>query len=183
VCSSPSTRTLPIARWRCAVAAALLCLGLATGADTRAQPTFTVTVGGNVAQALSLTVSDLKRYPAHQVDYAATRDSHQQNGTGAVRHYTGCLLRDLLAAAQPVERHPRDLRKSYVVATASDGYEVVFSWAELFISPIGDAAFVVYERDGTPLADDEGRIALIVTADMRPVRHVKWLKSLTLQGS
>jgi hypothetical protein len=70
-----------------------------------------------------------------------------------------------------------------VLATASDGYEAVFSWAELFISPVGDSVFVVYERDGAPLADDEGRIALIVTTDQRPVRHVKWLQTLTLRAA
>jgi hypothetical protein len=99
----------------------------------------------------------------------------------ASRQYTGCLLRDILAAAGPTERAPRDFRKSYVVATASDGYEVVFSWAELFISPIGDTVFVVYERDGAPLADDEGRLALIALSDLRPARHVKWLRALTLR--
>jgi len=98
-----------------------------------------------------------------------------------VRHYTGCRLRDVLAAAKPIESKARDLRKSYVVATAGDGYEVVFSWAELFISPTGDNVFVVYERDGAPLGDDEGRIALIVTSDTRPVRHVKWLQALKLR--
>jgi len=69
------------------------------------------------------------------------------------------------------------------VAAASDGYEVVFSWAELFVSPVGDSVFVVYERDSAPLPDDEGRIALIVLTDTRPVRHVKWLRSLTLRGA
>ena len=39
------------------------------------------------------------------------------------------------------------------------------------------------ERDGAPLADDEGRIALIVTTDQRPIRHVKWLQALTLRAA
>ena len=90
-------------------------------------------------------------------------------------------MRDVLSAAKPVENKPRELRKSYVVATASDGYEVVFSWAELFVSPVGDSVYVVYARDGAPLSDDEGRIALIVITDMRPIRHVKWLQRLTLR--
>jgi len=79
-------------------------------------------------------------------------------------------LRDVLSAAKPVENKPRELRKSYVAATASDEYEVVFSWAELFISSVGDSVFVVYERDGAALPDDEGRIALIVVSDVRPMR-------------
>ena len=73
------------------------------------------------------------------------------------------------------------MRRSYVVAVASDGYEVVFSWAELFVSPIGDNVYVVYERDDAPLPDDEGRFALIAAGDARPVRHVKWLATLRLE--
>ena len=64
------------------------------------------------------------------------------------RRYTGCLLRDVLNAAKPTESKPRELRRSYVVAAASDGYEVVFSWGELFLSPAGENVYVVYERDG-----------------------------------
>ena len=127
-------------------------------------------------------MADLQRYPAHQVEYVP-RNSVEEKGAGPARRYTGCLLRDVLAAAKPTESKPRELRKSYVVATASDGYEVVFSWAELFVSPVGDNVFVVYERDGAQLPDDEGPIALIAITDMRPVRHVKWLRSLTLHAA
>ena len=51
------------------------------------------------------------------------------------------------------------------MATASGEYAVVFSWAELFVSPVGDSVLVVYERDGAPIPDDEGRIALIAVTD------------------
>jgi hypothetical protein len=107
----------------------------------------------------------------------------QQKAAGPARRYVGCLLRDVLTAAKPVESKPRELRKSYVVVTASDGYEVVFSWAELFVSPLGDKVFVVYERDGAQLPDDEGPIALIAITDTRPARRVKWLRSLTLRAA
>ncbi|HTS22432.1 MAG TPA: molybdopterin-dependent oxidoreductase [Casimicrobiaceae bacterium] len=171
--------SLPLSRLLVAAFVTLLwAAGLA--AQTSSPVSSTLAVAGNVEQPLSLTVADLKRYPAHQVDYAPGRGEHK-GGPGPIRHYRGCLLRDVLAAARPVEGNPRELRKSYVVATAGDGYEVVFSWAELFLTPIGDGVYVVYERDGAALPDDEGRIALIVTSDARPVRHVKWLKALALR--
>jgi hypothetical protein len=50
-------------------------------------------------------------------------------------------------------------------------------------SPCGDNAFIVYEHDGAPLADDEERITLIGVTDVRPVRHVRWLKALTLRAA
>ena len=69
-----------------------------------------------------------------------------------------------------------------VIVTASDGYHAIFSWAELYLSPIGEGAMIVYERDGAPLADNEGPLALVSLKDLRPgPRHVKWLKSIELR--
>jgi DMSO/TMAO reductase YedYZ molybdopterin-dependent catalytic subunit len=140
-----------------------------------------LSISGNVAEPLALTVDDLKRYPAQAVAYSPSGGTSSSTPSAPARHYTGVALRDVLNAAKPTEGKPRDLRRSYVVATASDGYEAVFSWGELFISPVGDSVFVVYERDGAPLADDEGRFALIAVNDLRPARHVKWLRRLTLR--
>lgn len=169
-------------RWQIVVALLGLCSSAGIAAQAASPVTTTITVAGNVAQSLSLTVDDLKRYSARQIDYIPAQTEHKA-GSVPSRRYTGCLLRDVLAVAKPLENKPRELRKSYIVATASDGYEVVFSWAELFVSPLGDNVFVVYERDGAPLPDDEGRIALIVLTDLRPVRHVKWLKALTVRAA
>jgi len=168
------------ARWPALLLLATLSWAGGLAAQTASPVSSTISVAGNVERPLSLTVADLKRYPAHEIDYVPGRGEHKA-APGPTRRYTGCLLREVLAAAKPVERNPRELRKSYVVATAGDGYEVVFSWAELFLSPVGDSVYVVYERDGAPVPDDEGRIALVVTSDVRPVRHVKWLKALTLR--
>jgi len=169
-----------LTHWHVLLALLALCSSAETVAQAAAPITTTVTVGGNVSQPLSLTLADLKGYPAHQIDYVPAQ-TESKSGTAPARRYTGCLLRDVLVGAKPVENKPRELRRSYVVATASDGYEVVFSWAELFVSPVGDNVYIVYERDGASLSDDEGRIALIVITDERPVRHVKWLQTLTLR--
>lgn len=166
--------------WHLVLALLVLCSSTEIAAQAAGSITTTLTVGGNVSQSLSLSVADLKRYPAHQIDYVPPQTEHKSNSEPA-RRYTGCLLRDVLAAAKPTEAKPRDLRRSYVIASGSDGYEVVFSWAELFVSAVGDNVYVVYERDGAPLADDEGRIALVVLTDLRPVRHVKWLSTLILR--
>ena len=172
---------LRVASVRFVLALLALCWSAGIAAQA-AVPVTTISISGNVAEPLTLTVADLKRYPAHEIQYVAGRGADHKTGGGPARQYTGCLLRDVLAAAKPTEGKPRELRKSYVVATASDGYEVVFSWAELFISPIGDNVYIVYARDGDPLADDEGRFALIAATDTRPARHVKWLQTLMLRA-
>ena len=68
------------------------------------------------------------------------------------------------------------------IASASDGYKVVFSWSELFNSPIGDGVLVMFEKDGNPIGDEEGRLALISTKDIRTgSRHVKWLNDIEVR--
>lgn len=120
-----------------------LCLSAGIAAQAAAPVTTTVSISGNVAEPLTLTVAYLKRYPAHEIQHVAGRGADHKTGDEPARQYTGCLLRDVLAADKPTEGKPRELRKSCIVAAASDGYEVVFSWAELFISPIGDNVYIV----------------------------------------
>jgi DMSO/TMAO reductase YedYZ molybdopterin-dependent catalytic subunit len=168
------------------VIASLLVAALLGQASAQApgRVTTTLTVKGNVARELTLSVEELKQLPRKELEDARTVRDAASSGAGSplVRRYAGCLLRDVLDRAQPVERSRFDLRRSIVIATASDGYRAVFSWAELYLSPIGDAALVVVERDGQPLDDSEGRIALISLGDTRPgPRHVKWLQSIELR--
>lgn len=163
-----------------ALGALFLCVSVA--AQSTAQTPNTLRVEGNFAQPLLLTVEDLKRYPAHSVEVPPRDESEPASaGTPPARRYRGALLRDLVTAAKPTERGPRDLRRSYVLVTASDGYQVVFSWAELFIAPAGGSVLVAYEQDGRPLAEGEGPMALIAATDTRPARHVKWLQSIQLK--
>ena len=146
--------------------------------------TTSLTVKGSVERELSLSVEDLKRLPVQRIDdLRSVRDAAgAATSSETTRHYTGCLLRDVLERAKPLEKKRLDFRKSVVIATASDGYRAVFSWAELYLSPIGDGVLVVYERDGAPLGDNEGKIALVSLRDTRPgPRHVKWLQSIELR--
>jgi len=172
-----------IRRLRASVALAALTAVVVPLAHTAAaaEPslvTTTLAVRGAVAMPLSLSVADLGKFPVHRVD--DTRVVRAQGGASeAARQFAGCLLRDVLNAAKLTESDRLDLRRTIIVATASDGYKAVFSWAELFNTAIGDGVLIVYERDGAPLGDDEGRIALISLKDTRPgPRHVKWLSSI-----
>ena len=143
-----------------------------------AQITTSVRVGGTVEQPLTLGVEDLKQFAPRRIEDVriVEQEGRREERT---RRYVGVLLRDVLDRAKPVEKDRLDLRRSAILATASDGYKVVFSWAELYLSPIGDGVLVYYEVDGKPLDHREGRIALASLKDTRPgPRHVRWLQSL-----
>ncbi len=153
-------------------------------AQNTPRPATALVVEGDVGHRLSLAVADLRRLPVRQIeDVRQIRvGGAPAPESGATRRYAGVLLRDVIAAAKPVEKERHDLRRSIVVATATDGYMTVFSWAELFLSPIGEGAMVVFERDGAPLAASEGPFAIVSLKDTQPgPRHVKWLERLELR--
>jgi DMSO/TMAO reductase YedYZ molybdopterin-dependent catalytic subunit len=163
-------------------ALALLALPVCARPAANAKPvTNEIRITGNVEHGLTLSVDALRRLPAQHVE---DRRAVGVPGsvTETVRRYTGCRLRDVLDAAVLTEKSPRDLRRSYVVASASDNYAVVFSWGELYNSPAGDDVLVVYEIDGAALPDSEGRIALFSLKDAKPgPRHVKWLSRVDVR--
>ncbi|MSM39895.1 MAG: molybdopterin-dependent oxidoreductase [Geobacter sp.] len=104
-------------------------------------------------------------------------------GSGKVKErvasYQGVLLRDLLDLAE-VELTEHDTpNHTYVVASGSDGYFVLFSWHELFNSPLGDGVLVIIEKNDAPLNGDEGEIGLVSAGDQRPgPRHMRYLKRI-----
>jgi DMSO/TMAO reductase YedYZ molybdopterin-dependent catalytic subunit len=146
-------------------------------------PPATLVVSGNVEKRVALAIGDLQRLPVQRFeDVRYVRMDGRGKDMEQTRRYTGILLRDVITWAGPVETQRHDLRRSVVIATATDGYQAVFSWAELFLSPIGEGAVVIFERDGVPLPASEGPLALVSLRDTRPgPRHVKWLVKIELR--
>jgi DMSO/TMAO reductase YedYZ molybdopterin-dependent catalytic subunit len=165
-------------------AATLSAAVLAVPAQAQGPGPTALAIRGNVEHVLTLSIDNLKQLPVQRIeDVRVVRPTGSASTVPEVtRRYTGCLLRDVLERAKPVEKNRLDLRNSVVILTASDGYRAVFSWAELYLSPIGDGALVVYERDGAALPADEGPLAIVSLKDTRPgPRHVKWLQSIELR--
>lgn len=138
-----------------------------------------VGVIGLVAQPLDLDVAALRAFPVHRFELAPAGHGA---GERPPNRFTGVLLRDILQKASVSFGNHFDLKKTVVVATATDGYRVVFSWSELFASPIGDGALVFFEKNDRPLADDEGSIAMLSAKDASPAsRYLKWLKTIEVR--
>jgi DMSO/TMAO reductase YedYZ molybdopterin-dependent catalytic subunit len=126
-------------------------------------------VTGLVRRSLSLSVEDL-------------RAMAQRRGQAAAGGYGGIRLTEVLEEADIRQDERHALRRTYVIALAADGYQALFSWGELFNTPVGTRVLVAFERDGAPLRDGEGRIALVSLADERVgPRHVKWLTRIDVR--
>ena len=140
-----------------------------------------VSVTGAVEHHLNLSVDDLRKFPPQQIGEVPLVCQSGAN-MGKLENSKGVLLRDILEKAKVKAPEHNDVKKMAVIASASDGYKVVFSWTEIFNSPNGEGVIVFFEKDGQPLADDEGRIAMVSSKDTRTgPRHVKWLQGIEVR--
>lgn len=128
-----------------------------------------VTVSGAVERALTLRVEELRNFPPQQtIELRLASQGGAEPGKPSV--VRGVRLRDILEQAKVVKRDHNTVKKLALIAAASDGYKVVFSWSEIFNSDAGDSVLVLFERDGKPLAAEEGPLALIRARTSGPAR-------------
>lgn len=143
-----------------------------------ATPARAVLVTGAVERSLNLDVAALRAHDPAQIVVLRlpTKDG------GGINEVRGVRLRALLDDAKIVVRDHNTVKKLAIIAAATDGYKVVFSWNELFNGKASDNVLVLFERDGKPLAVSEGPLALIAGDDLRTgPRHVKWLQSIEVR--
>ncbi|MDO8066993.1 molybdopterin-dependent oxidoreductase [Janthinobacterium sp. SUN206] len=165
------------------VSAALLAAAPAWAdpAPARDNMSHALTVTGMVERPLTLKVADLRQLPpANGGKIAVTR--HNGDKAETITSYKGVLLRDILDKAVLDAPGHNDVKKLAIIATATDGYAVVFSWGELYNAPAGEGVIVYYEKNGKALDDNDGEIALISAKDIRTgPRHVKWLNGIEVR--
>jgi len=131
----------------------------------------TPVVGGDVTTPLTLTPADLKALPRTTVTVAEE---------GREVRYEGVLVGELLKrAGAPVGR---DLSgkavATYVRASAKDGYQVVFSLAELDPAFTANDIIVADAIDGKPLFDYQGPLRIVAPHDKRGARSIRMLQRI-----
>ena len=134
--------------------------------------TATLKVTGDVRTPLSIAADDLKTMPRTQVQV--------KDQDGRTVTYEGVLVGELLKRAGATLG--TDLRgsavASYVIASASDGYQVVFSLAELDPAFTGSEIIVADTIDGKPLFAYQGPLRIVAPKDTREARSVRMLQQL-----
>ncbi len=157
-----------------------LCLAmlLPTGARTQtaavaAPPA--IVIDGAVNAPRTLSIAELQKMPQTTI-HVVNSHNHQ------AETYQGVRL-DMLLQQAGVP-HGEAIRgkwmAAYVLATAADGYRVVYSLAELDASFQDSEVLVAYTRDGAPLGASEGPFKLVAPHDKRPARWIRMLKSITV---
>jgi hypothetical protein len=165
-------------RRACALLAALLLVPLAcAGAAPLSQR---LRIDGAVQHPMDLDVEQLRARPEAEIaSLSLTRQVEGKEQTSTVR---GVRLTALLQEAELATTDRHDWKKAIVLAEGTDGYRVVFSWPELFNTEAGAQVLVIFERDGQPLGEREGRIAIVPGLDHPPgPRSVHWLSHLQVR--
>ena len=140
-----------------------------------------LSIGGRVKQSLDLSAENLKDFPI-QAPPEVPIIGRTGKTLRVLKGYTGTKLIDILDKSVLLAADHDDLKKTVIVANATDDYKAVFSWNELFNTAVGEGVLVLYAKEGQPLGDDEGRLALISTKDLHTgPRHVRWLKDVQVQ--
>jgi len=148
----------------------LLILSSALAAVAR-QASPSISVSGDVKQQLTLTAADLAAMP---------RAKAVTDNNGVQTTYEGVWLSDVLKKAGvplgPGLRGPA--LAGYVLASASDGYQVVFSIGELDPDMTDSQYLLADTANGKPLFGENGAFRLVIPKDKRGARSVRLLSRI-----
>lgn len=134
-----------------------------------------VKVEGEVSKKLSLSISDFEKLP--HVD-AVMKDRDGKN-----QQYSGVPVIELLKQAGVTlgkELKGENLTK-YMLVRASDGYEVIFSLAELDPAFTNRVIILADKKDGKALENGVGPFRLVVPDENRPARSVHEVSHLIIR--
>ncbi|WP_278380235.1 molybdopterin-dependent oxidoreductase [Chryseobacterium arthrosphaerae] len=136
------------------------------------QSGFRLRVSGEVPDPLELSLTDLSKMPRKE---ASLKDKD-----GSIHKYTGVSVQDILAkAGAPSGKalHGENISK-YLLAKCTDGYQVLFSLAELDASIADKNVIVADTVDGKPLPESKGPLRLIAEGEKKPARSSYQLEAL-----
>jgi len=155
-------------RWFVAVA----LLSLLFPASIHAQNGATLRIGGDIPAPVALMLSDLAAMPHESATVTA------EDGTKSV--YDGVLLREILMkAGAPFGKqlHGKNIT-TYVLATAHDGYQVVFTLAELDPAFANENILVADKHEGKPMSPPLGPLRIVCVNDKAGARSLRMLETL-----
>ena len=149
-----------------------LALALTWTAFAQAPASPILTVSGDVPMPLKLTLADLAAMPR--------QTAKVPNPNGGDFTYQGVSLFEVLKrAGAPSEGALRgNALASYVLAKASDGYQVAFTLGEIDPSFGNTPILIADHRDGTALSGNQGSLRLVVPNDHEGARSVRMLETL-----
>lgn len=140
------------------------------------RPTEEFFITGQVKKELKFTLNDLGKFPSKNInEVVITNHLGEQRSTA--RELKGVLIKDLFWKIELQEDSPKRFSEFYFVFVAADNYKVVYSWNEIFNSPIGDSLYLITSKDGKLDQEMEERMLVITPIDYKTGR--RYIKGLS----
>jgi DMSO/TMAO reductase YedYZ molybdopterin-dependent catalytic subunit len=130
-----------------------------------------VQIGGAVKQPLTLTSDDLAKMP---------RASVKMTSNGLDTTYEGVWLHEILkraGAPSGGELRGKALT-SYLLVEAKDGYQVLFSLAEIDPAFTENQVLLADKADGKPLVGSQGPFRLVAAKDKPGARSIRMVTKI-----
>lgn len=135
----------------------------------------TISVDGEVTHPLKLSAADIGKMPKTEVT-AADRD-------GKPHRYSGVPVTAILQQAGVTlgaQLRGENISK-YLLVKSGDGYEVLFSLAELDSAFTNRVVILADKVDGHPLPDGKGPFRIIVPGEKKPARWIWEVTAMTVR--
>jgi DMSO/TMAO reductase YedYZ molybdopterin-dependent catalytic subunit len=131
-----------------------------------------LTVSGDLPMPLKLTADDIAKMPRRTVTV--------EEPDGSKATYEGVSLLEVLQrAGAPLGGQLRkQALASYLLAKARDGYQVVFTLAEVDPEFANEVILLADKRNGAPLPANQGPLRLEVGNDKVGARSVRLLEAI-----
>lgn len=151
----------------------LFGFGLLAVGSGQTPPSAKVEISGDVAHPMMLTSEEVAKRPHTSV-------SISEHGNQIT--YEGISLHDLLGeAGVPVGPALKGKAlTSYVLAEAKDGYQVVYTLAEMDPAFTDERILLVDSSGGKPLSASQGPFRLVVSGEKKPARSIRMLTKITV---
>jgi DMSO/TMAO reductase YedYZ molybdopterin-dependent catalytic subunit len=144
-------------------------------AAQKVQPKSFVKVDGEVTKPLTFSVNDL----AHMKRINITMKDHE----GKEHNYSGVAIQEILEQAGVTlgnQLRKENLSK-YLLVKCSDGYEVLFSLAELDKSFTDREVILADSADGKSLSGDIGPFRIVVPGEKKAARSCFHVQELLIK--
>lgn len=159
----------------------LLSVSLSGYPQKEIKSTNSFTIQGEINSPKTIKLSELSQWKSQTIG-DVTITNHTGEKRGEAKQLKGVLLRDVLESIEIKSESPKQLSEFYFVCKATDGYKVVFSWNEIFNSKVGDAVFIITEKEGKPANQLPESVLLLSPQDYKTGRrHVKGLQMIEVK--
>lgn len=148
----------------------LLYAGAVFAQEAPLKPTHQFTISGQVKTGSVITLDSLNNYPLKE-----TGDIKVTDHLGSFKHQDdkpkGILLKDVLNHSVLNTSNPKFYSRFYFICVGADGYQVVYSWNELFNTPVGEQVYILLEKNGIKAAQMPESLQMVSMMDFKSGRR------------